>query len=378
MTRKILPILLWILMSAPAFAQMSPVDVTDQTIKIAGMSEEVMYFGFAEGDQLIFSFTEVNGKELKEIEILEYPSNSKFTDFKTARVDDKKIQVNKKAVYKFRFSNGALVGRICKIKIQRIPAAETTKSFITNVSWITKQDTTWNVYTKDVVIGYDTTKVPKKKRELVKTEQKEELIFDKVQRVHSETNENGNKTSLFFTLPKNIETPYKTQKVVAWAYWVGVDEEGAKAWKSNVTAVGKLAKGAAAIYLTPLGALAVGAVTELMVPSLGEDVYYCIVDQTNKDLFFAGQEFRLYDKGKGVAGYQKFTNANMLQGTWHLCMKNDNYMQGVDAAVKVIAIIETRIYEDKEYIELVVTPRYEKKIFRDPVINTQRVPVTEM
>lgn len=378
MFKKLLPMLLWIVMSAPVFAQITPVDVTDQTIKIGGMSEEIMYFGFAEGDQLIFSFTEVNGKELKEIEILEYPSNSKFTDFKTARVDDKKIQVNKKAVYQFRFSNGALGGRICKIKIQRIPAAETTKSFITNVNWITKQDTTWNVYTKDVVIGYDTVKVPKTKKELVKTEQKEELIFDKVQRVHSETNENGNKTSLFFTLPKNIDTPYKNQKVIAWAYWVGVDEEGAKAWKSNVTAVGKLAKGAAAVYMTPIGALAVGAVTELMVPTLGEDVYYCVVDQPNKDLFFAGQEYRLYDKGKGVAGYKKFTNSGMLQGTWYLCMKNDNYMQGVDAAVKVVAIIETNIYEDKEYIELVVTPKYEKKIFRDPVINTQRVPVTEM
>ena len=361
-----------------SLAQLSPIDITDQTIKIAGLSEENMYFGFAEGDKIIFSFQEINNKELKKVEILEYPFTSKFTEFKTTRIENKTLSVQKKGIYKFRFYNGAVGGRICKIKIQRIPSNETTKNFISNVRWINKQDTTWNVYTKDIIVGYDTTYVQKKKKDLVKTEQKEELILDKIQRVHSETNENGNKSSIFFTLPKNITSPYKTQKVISWAYWIGVDEEGAAAWKSNVQTIGTLAKGVASIYLTPLGALAVGAVSELMVPKLGEDVYYCIVDQVNRDLFYGGQEYRLYDKGKGVAGYQKFTGTNMLQGTWHLCMKNDNYMQGVNAEIKVVAIIETNIYEDKDYTEAVVTPKYEKKIFRDPVITNKNIPIIEM
>lgn len=92
----------------------------------------------------------------------------------------------------------------------------------------------------------------------------------------------------------------------------------------------------------------------------------------------AGQPYSLYDEGKGVAGYKKFTNAGMLQGTWYINMSNDNNFQGIDATVKVIVIIEMKTYEDKEYIELVVTPKYEKKIFRGPIINTQQVPVTEM
>jgi len=36
----------------------------------------------SEGDQLVFNFQEVNGKELKEIEIIEFPSTSKFMDYK--------------------------------------------------------------------------------------------------------------------------------------------------------------------------------------------------------------------------------------------------------------------------------------------------------
>ena len=133
--------ILLLFQSATAFAQ-EPVDVTDQTIKLGGFKEEELYFGFAEGDKLIFSFEEAGNKELKEIEIVEYPSNSKFSDFKTKKTE-KTISVGKQSVYIFRFKNSAMAGRICKIKIQRIPISEATKSFNTTVSWVTRQDTTW-------------------------------------------------------------------------------------------------------------------------------------------------------------------------------------------------------------------------------------------
>jgi hypothetical protein len=120
------------------------IDVTDQTLKIGGLKEEELYFGFAAGDKIIFNFKEVNNKELKELEITEYPLSSKFSDFRTARVENKTIAVNKEGVYVFRFKNGAITGRVCKIQIQRVPAGAETKNFNTSVTWINKQDTTWN------------------------------------------------------------------------------------------------------------------------------------------------------------------------------------------------------------------------------------------
>jgi hypothetical protein len=51
-------------------------------------------------------------------------------------------------------------------------------------------------------------------------------------------------------------------------------------------------------------------------------------------------------------------------------------MQGVDASVKVIAIVESTTYEDKVITETTLTPRYEKKTFSEPVIKTVRMPVT--
>ena len=364
-----------LLLSVNAFGQ-ELIDVTDQTIRIGGMKDEEIYLGFAEGDKIIFNFHEADNKELKEIEIFEYPNNSKFSDYKTKKVDNKTINVTKQGVYVFRFKNSAISGRVCKIKIQRIPLNEATKNFNTTVYWETKQETTFNTYTKDVIVGYDSTYIQKIKKVLVKSEQKEELIFDKPQRVHSTTNSNGNKTTLFFTLPQNQITPYKTTKVVSWAYWVGVGEEANQAWKKNAQTISNAAKSAATYFTSPLGALAIGAVTELMIPTVGEDVYYAIADQTNKDLFLSGYQYKIYDHGKGVAGYRKFTEKNMCQGTYFVLLSNDNVMQGIDATIKVISIIETNIFEDQQYTEINVTPRYEKQTFSDPIINTFKVPVT--
>jgi hypothetical protein len=45
------------------------------------------YYGFAEGDQMIFSFEEL--KELKESEIIEMPTSSKFMDYKSIKFTNK-------------------------------------------------------------------------------------------------------------------------------------------------------------------------------------------------------------------------------------------------------------------------------------------------
>ena len=372
---KSICIALLILAFLPSYSQ-TAIDVTDQTIKIGATKSEEIYFGFAAGDKIIFNFTEASGKELKEIEITEYPDNSKFSDFKTSKIENKNISVLKQSVYVFRFKNSALSARVCKIHIERIPLDESTKNFNTAVSWITKQDTTWNTYTKDVVISYDTVYQQKTKKDLLKTEQREELIMDKTQRVHSLTNDNPNKTYVFFSLPPNNIAPNKTSKVISWAYWVGVGEEANQAWQANVKTIQSVVKMGAATFTTPLGALAIGAVVDLMTPKLGEDVSYAVADEQNKNLFMAGLAYRAWDNGKGIAGYKKFTNPSLCQGTYFICMSNDNSFQGIDATVKVIAIVETSEYEDKTYTEMLVNPRHEKQLNKEPVIRTYKAPVT--
>ena len=106
------------LLSALGGYGQTPVDVAESTLKVGILGEEIFYFGFAEGDKLIFNFEEVNGKELKEIEIIELPSTSKFSDYKSKKIENKILNIKRTGIYKFRFSNSAISGRICKIKIQ--------------------------------------------------------------------------------------------------------------------------------------------------------------------------------------------------------------------------------------------------------------------
>src|SRR5688500_7437889 len=80
--------------------------VSEGSMKIAGLGEENLYFGFAAGDKIVFSFSEIDGKEIKEVEILEYPSSSRYTDFKVSSASNKTVAVNKEGVYRFRFKNG--------------------------------------------------------------------------------------------------------------------------------------------------------------------------------------------------------------------------------------------------------------------------------
>src|SRR6187551_3935705 len=110
-----------LLFVAASYGQ-KPIDIAESSIKVGIKAEEEVYFGFAEGDKLIFSFEEAGGKEMKEIEIIEMPSSSKFLEFKTSKIENKTINIARTGIYKFRFANSAILPRVCKYKIQRIPA----------------------------------------------------------------------------------------------------------------------------------------------------------------------------------------------------------------------------------------------------------------
>lgn len=284
----------------------TPVDVSESTLKIGGLGEEVFYYGFAEGDQLIFNFEEVNGKELKEFEIIELPSSSKFMDYKTKKIESKTLNISRTAIYKFRFSNSALGGRVCKFKIQRIPASETMKNFNTNVYWKTV---------------YDTTYTTEQEKYLIKTDTTVSNITDQLAKVHSGGNLNGNRTTFNFTLPDNT---------VAWSYYIGVDQAGQQAYQN---AVDEISNKAAPLVSKipgygPLAALALGGASFLTVCQKGEDIDF---------YFLEAQTSAIIKKGKVINDYSKMTTP--LKGNFLVYLDNDNAITGVTVAVKITAII---------------------------------------
>lgn len=316
MNKQIFLILMVGLFSTRLYGQ-STVDIAENTFKVGGLGEEVFYYGFAEGDQLILNFNEVNGKELKELEIIELPSSSKFMDYKTKKIENKILNITRTGVYKFRLSNSAIGGRICKVKIQRIPASDATKNFNSSVYWKTVYDTTYTTEQEKYLIRADT---------IISN------LTDQIAKVHSQGNANGNKTTFNFNLPTNT---------VAWSYYIGVDQAGQQAYESAANQLSSKATPLVAKIpgYGPLAALALGSVSYLSTIQSGEDIDYYIVDGNNVNLFLAGQQFYYLKKGKVINDYSRILTP--LKGSYHLCLSNDNAITGVTVSVKITAIVVT-------------------------------------
>lgn len=334
MKRTLTLTLLFTILTTIAFGQ-TPIDIAENTLKVAPQSEEIFYYGLAEGDQMIFTFEEINGKELKELEIMALPSKSIFMDYKTKKIVNKILTIAETGIYKFRFANSnILAGRICKFKIQRIPADEKTKKFNTTV------------FKRTI---YDTSYYNDQERFLVRADTFSSEILNQTAKVHSSTNANGNKTITNFALPQNT---------VSWSYYIGVDQAGQQAYEaatkqlsSNSTPI--LTK---LIGSSPLTALALGFTSYLSQIQKGEDIDYYLVEGQNANLFTAGQQFRYYKTGKVINDFAKMPP---LQGNLSFCFSNDNAVTGVTVLIKVTAIEVNAIYDTRQVKRMNVASRQE-------------------
>lgn len=352
------------------------INVAEVQLRINPAAAEELYYCFAEGDKVLLTVEETNGNTIDEVTVTEYPSSLKYKGHDVKKEKNHEFIINRKSVYKFRFNNTAKDARLCTVKIVRMPASKQTENFVTSVKWITAQDTVYSSLTKDVVVGYDTLYVQKVRRVTVSDKKYEELVLDKSQRVDAKATFGETKTSVSFSLPVNSISKDETKKVVAWAYWVGVGEESNEFWKQNRKMIVGAVQGAATYFTTPLGGIAAGAITNLVLPTNGEDVEYLVLSDTNNMLFTQQKPYKTLDSGKGIASYKRFIDTSVLQGKFTIALSNDNYVQAIDVNIKVSAIIEHLKFKDEKYTDIVISPKYEKKIIKEPKIITSTIPVS--
>ncbi|MEO7924939.1 MAG: hypothetical protein ABIR30_14745 [Chitinophagaceae bacterium] len=289
-------------------AAQTQVDVIESTLKVNILGEEIFYFGFAEGDKMIFNFEETNGKELKEVEIVELPGTSKFIDYKTSRITNKTILVHKTGIYRFRFTNSGITPRICKYKIQRIPASAATQNFNPIVYTHLVDDTTYVNDQEDI---------------LTKTDTVISNFQDRILKIVG-----GNKSTFNFLLPENT---------VAWSYYITADKEGTAVYeKANKEFTSSSASVIAKFPLyTILSAVALGRPATIPKLQAGEDINYWIMDGENVELFTTGAQFRYIKKGKAVNDYSKM---DPRKGSLFFCLSNDNETIPVTVTVKITAV----------------------------------------
>ena len=214
------------------------ITIAETTFKMKGNHEESLFYGFAEGDKMIISLEEVQGKAIKEFEIIESPSTSKFMDINTAKIT-KELSIPRNAVYEFRIKTAFMAPRTCKMKVSRIPKDENTINFNTAWEWKTVYDTTYIPYTIDSITGYDTIYYKESITELASTETSEETVLDENAVIGAQMSLSGESQYYHkrFTLPQNNYSKYCKREVVSWAYWIGVGDEANKAWRQGMKAV---------------------------------------------------------------------------------------------------------------------------------------------
>ncbi len=351
--------------SKQAEEQTGIIDVAESTIKVGGFGEEVFYYGFAEGDQIVFNFEEINGKELKEVEIMELPSSSKYMEYKTKNITDKTINTTKTGIYKFRLSNSAMGGRICKLKIQRIPLNETTKNFNTSVYWKTNRDTTFYMADEEYLISIDTNVVP--------------VINNQIQTVHSQSDLKGNPNRTYVPVPLPENT-------VSWSYYLGVGEsaeaifnqaeEKAAKTKAQLNAASNITSKLALIDPSgsaAMATLALKGISYFGVPDKADIIKYWFVnDYQNVQLFLAKQEFTMISKGEGPLISSRMTSP--AKGKFYICLKNENWADRIDVHIRISAVTVKENWGTRQI------QKYNVKTWQEPYlinnINTNK-PVNE-
>lgn len=307
----------------------APIKVAENTFTVSGSGEAVFYYGFAEGDQLVFSFEEVNGMELKEIEITGMPSASIFMVYQSKKVARKIISIPRKGIYKFRFTNSALQSDCtCKFRIQRIPVNEALANFNTSVYFRKVSDTGYVTVNEKYLAASDTTV---------------SVLTDQFTKVHSAMNTDGNRTAFNFTLPEGT---------IAWSYYIGADQAGVKAYEKAATGLSKQTGLLPRTFaLSPLTALSLQIPSFLTHIQSDQNIVYKFYHRFQPDPRSPDKITQEIKTGDAV---NDFSRMEPVKGAVFLQMQNKNSNTAVSVIVKIEALVVTQVWGTQ--------PRQQKKI----------------
>jgi len=302
----------------------SIVDVTETSFRLDGVSgEKILYYGFFEGDQIVINFQEKNGNPLKEFEVVELPSNMRYQEYKCTKIENKIVNVSRTGIYEFRLSNSALTGRICNLKIQRIPATEKSKDFNSTVFWKSRYDTTYIPHTEKYLIKSDTSSI--------------EIYSSQVQlSSQAAINGNSNRRLVDFVLPENT---------ISWSFYIGVGSEAKKEYERAITEFAQTASSAMK-FIGPLASVALYNIP-LIRGIQGEDnVRYYFLDNRNAELFNLGYPCKYYKGGDVTIEASQLSDP--LKGKVFLGLMNDNMIETITIDIKVVAVVVDQEWGNRE------------------------------
>lgn len=374
---------IFLILNAAVVLAQTPIAVADLSFKLNSNSSEEFYYSFAEGDVIVVDFELAKGKGV-QFEIVELPNQIKTSQF-TTKMTDYRLNVFSTKVYLFRITNGSS-NKMCSLHIKRIPKSQETANFNTGWEWKTLYDTTYTHYSADSLVGHDTVHYVETVKEVASKEMSEVILEDKIQEIRSAGVIVSDNPRAFveIKLPQNQNGTNWEKKVVGWGYWLCVGDNSNSIWSQNKDLVAKSAStiAGAAFGLGPVGSFIVGGVTSLLIPNAekADNVKWSIV-QYGQDVnaFMTGGPIcpsSCLKNGDGPGAAGRFVDKN-TQGTYYLCLYNDNIHYRIRVTIKVSAIVETTTYKNVDYPRTRIVPKYVKvsKVRRNISSRQIRVPV---
>ena len=361
----------------------TPVLVADLSFKLNSNTAEEYYYSFAEGDVIVVDFELDKGKGV-QFEIMELPNQIKTSQF-TAKMTDYRLNVFSTKVYLFRIANG-FGNKMCSLHIKRIPKSEETMNFNTGWEWKTLYDTTYTHYSEDSLVGHDTVHYMETVKEEASREVSEVILEDKIQEIRSSGVIISDNPRAFveIKLPQNQGGTNWKKKVVGWGYWLCVGDNSNSFWSQNKDLVARSASTIAGATVGPIGSFIAGGVTSLLIPNAGK------ADNVRWSIVQYGYEVNSFMKGGPICPSSCLKNGdgpgaagrfidNNTQGTYYLCLYNDNIHDRIRVTIKVSALVETITYKDVDYPRTRIVPQYVKvqKVRRNITSRQVRVPVNE-
>jgi hypothetical protein len=327
--------LLLICLSTTVIFGQTKISLLESTKKISPISEENIFVGLHAGDVLVINVEELNTKELKEIELIEYPSNSKFLDYKTPRIDNKQITINNTGIYKLRISNSAVSGRVCRINLDRIPA-ENTQNFNTTVHWKTVTDTTFYTEKEKYLISTDTTFSD---------------FYSSTAFISSQNALNGNKNSqvISFDLPINTSS---------WSFYIGTGNEGkAEYERAHKQFINSASKAALQIPgYGPMAALALTGVSYINQVQGADNVKYWFLSSVD-DVQRFNSDITFYQYKKGDVVNEAAQMKSPLKGRVYVALLNDNTIDPINVMIKATSMIVKENWGERDVKKMRTTSR---------------------
>lgn len=339
-----------------------PILVTDQTLKIQG--EKRLFFAFEMGDEILLSIKMKKGKWLKQVVVLPYQKSQQYQGLQVEGLQQKLIRVPKRAVYEFRFTSGG--AKQAQIKIQRIPYSAARADFDTHVAWKTVTDTIRRQYKESIKVWYDTTFVTRYRKVLKRIDTSLVSLVERSERIHARTNlTQDNTASITWELPKAEQRTWSKKRILSWAYWIGVGQEGTENYNKEVKQFLR-STASKVIQQNLLAGIALGLYSVVYNPPNGEDVDYTLTQ-------IVGAQETALDAGSATRVFGRVGNHTM--GKIQLNLSNNNLINGINVHIKALAVTEQRIYRQEGYQVREIKTLEEKDIKGRVQLRKRAVPI---